>query len=53
MNGEMNKIGFNFKIRRRFIVMSATVFFDQMSEKAKEIERQKRKKKDGVVENTI
>ncbi len=33
--------------------MNANVFFDQMSEKAKEIDRQKRKKKDGVVENTI
>ncbi len=33
--------------------MNANVFFDRMSEKVKEIDRQKRKKKDGVVENTI
>ncbi len=33
--------------------MNANVFFDQMSEKVKEIDRKKRKKKDGVVENTI
>ncbi len=31
----MNKIGLNFEVRQKLIVMSATVLFDQLSEKVK------------------
>ncbi len=38
---KMNKIGLNFEVYQGFIVMSATILFDQMSETVKERERVK------------